>query len=104
MASSSRCLRCRSRPIRCREGDFPTRFSLSPRGEGRGEGDALRAFHKGPATHPPHPNPLPGGERGLKEGRGRITAVQTWKLSPQPQRPFSLGFLKTKPVWNLSST
>ncbi len=29
---------------------------------------------------------------------------QTWKLSPQPQRPFSFGFLKTKPVWNLSST
>ena len=34
------------------------------------------------------------------EGAGR----QTWKLSPQPQRPDSLGFLNTKPVWNCSST
>ena len=31
-------------------------------------------------------------------------AAQTWKLSPQPQRPFSLGLVKTNPVWNLSST
>ena len=23
---------------------------------------------------------------------------QTWKLSPQPQRPFSFGFRKTKPA------
>lgn len=46
-----------------------------------------------------------------RAGRVRVVADplrghprQTWKLSPQPQRPFSFGFLKTKPVWNLSST
>ncbi|KAA0594110.1 hypothetical protein FZ942_22055 [Azospirillum lipoferum] len=38
---------------------------LFPPGEGRGKGDAPRGFPKGPATRPPHPNPLPGGERGL---------------------------------------
>ncbi|WP_247893660.1 LutC/YkgG family protein [Azospirillum endophyticum] len=35
-----------------------------PRGEGRGEGDASHDSPEGPAAHPPHPNPLPGGERG----------------------------------------
>ncbi|PGH55580.1 hypothetical protein CRT60_20060 [Azospirillum palustre] len=43
------------------------------RGEGRGEGDARRGFtgnagrRTAPLLHampPPHPNPLPGGERG----------------------------------------
>ena len=29
--------------------------------------------------------------------RGRVTP-QTWKLSPQPQRPFSFGLLKVKPA------
>ncbi|KAA0574186.1 hypothetical protein FZ983_28460 [Azospirillum sp. B21] len=53
-------------------------FSPSPpRGEGRGEGDALRGFGKGAeparlvkilAARPPHPNPLPGGERGSLGG------------------------------------
>ncbi|PGH56201.1 hypothetical protein CRT60_14665 [Azospirillum palustre] len=49
-----------------REGGGRLSSDLSPsppRGEGRGEGDAPRAFHKNPATRPPHPNPLPRGER-----------------------------------------
>ncbi|CBS88178.1 ATP-binding protein [Azospirillum lipoferum] len=41
----------------------------SPRGEGRGEGEALRAFSRAPAARPPHPNPLSGGERGFGAGR-----------------------------------
>ncbi|KAA0573093.1 hypothetical protein FZ029_21795 [Azospirillum sp. Sh1] len=42
-----------------------------PWGEGRGEGDALRAFPRVLAARPPHPNPLPGGERGSsRDGRG----------------------------------
>lgn len=28
---------------------------------------------------------------------------QTWKLSPQPQRPFSFGLVKVNPEVNLSS-
>ncbi|MCM8734997.1 ATP-binding protein [Azospirillum sp. A1-3] len=36
-----------------------------PRGEGRGEGEALRVFSKAPAALPPHPNSLPGGDRGF---------------------------------------
>ena len=36
-----------------------------PRGEGRGEGDTLRIVSKATAALPPHPNPLPRGERGL---------------------------------------
>jgi len=48
-----------------------------PRGEGRGEGDAQRhastelapsAIPQTDATVPPHPNPLPGGERGTVTG------------------------------------
>ena len=35
-----------------------------PWGEGRSEGDASHDSPEGPATLPPHPNPLPGGERG----------------------------------------
>ncbi|MBY6265641.1 hypothetical protein EI613_27525 [Azospirillum sp. 412522] len=34
------------------------------RGEGRGEGEAWRDLWGNPAMYPPHPNPLPGGERG----------------------------------------
>ena len=30
--------------------------------------------------------------------------LQTWKDLPQPQRPFSLGFLKTKPDFSFSSS
>ncbi|MBK3732591.1 hypothetical protein GAY29_05610 [Azospirillum brasilense] len=47
-------------------------------------------------------SPHPSG-RGLS-WLGTPRRPQTWKLSPQPQRPFSFGFLKTNPVWNLSST
>ena len=36
-----------------------------PRGEGRGEGEALRAFSKAPVARPPQPNPHSGGERGF---------------------------------------
>ncbi|QCG97563.1 PAS domain-containing protein [Azospirillum sp. TSA2s] len=36
-----------------------------PRGEGRGEGDTLRIVSKATAALPPHPNPLPRGERGF---------------------------------------
>ncbi len=36
-----------------------------PRGEGRGEGVTSRDFPRILATHPHHPNPLPGGERGF---------------------------------------
>ncbi|SMF62777.1 two-component system, OmpR family, phosphate regulon sensor histidine kinase PhoR [Azospirillum oryzae] len=36
-----------------------------PRGEGRGEGEARQDFRGRAAALPPHPNPLPGGERGL---------------------------------------
>ena len=37
-----------------------------PRGEGRGEGETLQDVRRGRAAAlPPHPNPLPGGERGL---------------------------------------
>ncbi|CAO3406207.1 Crossover junction endodeoxyribonuclease RuvC (EC 3.1.22.4) [Azospirillum largimobile] len=50
-----------------RGGDVPrqTRNPLSPRGEGR-----VRGTRSGPqprihAVLPPHPNPLPGGERGM---------------------------------------
>ena len=32
------------------------------------------------------------------------SACQTWKDSPQPQRPFSFGLRKTKPDWSFSST
>ncbi|KAA0582102.1 hypothetical protein FZ983_06230 [Azospirillum sp. B21] len=35
-----------------------------PRGEGRGEGETQRGFSRRHAMRPPHPNPLPGGERG----------------------------------------
>ncbi|WP_434624695.1 LutC/YkgG family protein [Azospirillum sp. B2RO_4] len=38
------------------------------RGEGRGEGEASHDSPEGPATNPPHPNPLPGGERGSAPG------------------------------------
>lgn len=39
------------------------------------------------------------------EPRVRAAArLQTVNDSPQPQRPFSFGFLNVKPVWNLSST
>ncbi|KAA0592407.1 hypothetical protein FZ942_28205 [Azospirillum lipoferum] len=51
----------REQSSRCRQAK---RSFAERRGEGRGEGDAPRAFPKIPATHPPHPNPLPGGERG----------------------------------------
>ncbi|PWC89132.1 alkaline phosphatase [Azospirillum sp. TSH100] len=36
-----------------------------PRGEGRGEGETLLDFRGRAAALPPHPNPLPGGERGF---------------------------------------
>lgn len=36
-----------------------------PRGEGRGEGEAWQDFRERAAARPPHPNPLPGEERGL---------------------------------------
>ncbi|KAA0571997.1 hypothetical protein FZ983_32685 [Azospirillum sp. B21] len=35
-----------------------------PWGEGRGEGDASHGLSGIRAVPPPHPNPLPGGERG----------------------------------------
>ncbi|KAA0571039.1 hypothetical protein FZ029_28390 [Azospirillum sp. Sh1] len=37
-----------------------------PGGGGGGGGVALRASPKAPVALPPHPNPLPGGERGLE--------------------------------------
>ncbi|QCG90508.1 hypothetical protein E6C72_22155 [Azospirillum sp. TSH100] len=53
---------------------FPYIPLSPPRGEGRGEGDALRGFPKGPAARPPHPNPLPafgGPEVRLSRQRKR---------------------------------
>ncbi|QCG91615.1 hypothetical protein E6C72_27955 [Azospirillum sp. TSH100] len=35
------------------------KLALSPPGRGLGEGEARQGFHKDPATHPPHPDPLP---------------------------------------------
>ena len=35
---------------------------------------------------------------------GRLLAPQTWKLSPQPQRPFSFGLVKVKPDASASSS
>ncbi|CAO3355885.1 ATP-binding protein [Azospirillum palustre] len=43
---------------------LPAESPSPPRGEGRGEGETLRIVPKAPAARPPHPNPLPGGERG----------------------------------------
>ncbi|PWC51060.1 ATP-binding protein [Azospirillum sp. TSA6c] len=43
---------------------LPAESPSPPRGEGRGEGETLRLVPKAPAALPPHPNPLPGGERG----------------------------------------
>ncbi|KAA0597642.1 two-component system phosphate regulon sensor histidine kinase PhoR [Azospirillum lipoferum] len=44
---------------------LPAEAPSPPRGEGRGEGEMLRIVPKAPAAHSPHPNPLPGGERGF---------------------------------------
>ncbi|KAA0572812.1 hypothetical protein FZ983_31295 [Azospirillum sp. B21] len=44
----------------------PRRSPSPPRGEGRGEGDAWRGYRENPRH--PHPNPLPGGERGHSQG------------------------------------
>ncbi|KAA0596217.1 hypothetical protein FZ942_13745 [Azospirillum lipoferum] len=51
----------------------PGIIPLSPRGEGRGEGDAQRAFPRILAMRPPHPNPLPRGERGSAGGERALT-------------------------------
>ena len=36
--------------------------------------------------------------------REMIHGLQTWKDSPQPQRPFSFGFRNTKPDFSFSSS
>ncbi|CAO3357448.1 Phosphate regulon sensor protein PhoR (SphS) (EC 2.7.13.3) [Azospirillum melinis] len=43
----------------CAFPNIPSRSPSPPRGEGRGEGDAPRAFPRILAARPPHPNPLP---------------------------------------------
>ncbi|MDR6769425.1 ATP-binding protein [Azospirillum sp. BE72] len=51
------------------EPSSPSSQSPSPPwGEGRGEGEALRIVPKAPTARPPHPNPLPRGERGFGGG------------------------------------
>lgn len=46
-------------------------YSLSLEGEGWGEGERLTAKHcVSFCFYSPHPNPLPGGERGRERLRG----------------------------------
>ena len=49
------------------------------------------------------PAPVKGGAASAAGGRVRALIprgerCQTWKLSPQPQRPFSFGLVKVKPA------
>src|SRR5581483_1966000 len=41
--------------------------------------------------------------REIVHGPETVSRLQTWKDSPQPQRPFSFGFLNTKPALSFSS-
>ena len=54
------------------------------------------------AAAPRMPWPLRAPVRGAKAKRAERApapeASYTWKLSPQPQRPFSFGLVKVKPA------
>ncbi|CAO3458625.1 LutC/YkgG family protein [Azospirillum largimobile] len=71
-----------------------------PWGEGWGEGEAPHDSPEGPATHPPHPNPLPGGERGF-EGMGEGPALIPYDrpvedLKPQLFETIDAGLTTTR--------
>ena len=64
------------------------RVTLPPPGRGLGEGGAVQDFSKDSAGFPPHPNPLPGGERGNQwEGKS------AHPLQP-PHRRLDVGQLR----------
>ncbi|KAA0582018.1 lactate utilization protein [Azospirillum sp. B21] len=71
-----------------------------PRGEGRGEGEASHDSPEGSAMYPPHPNPLPGGERefeGMGEGPTLIPYDRPLEdLKPQLFESIEAGFTTTR--------
>ncbi|CAO3440498.1 LutC/YkgG family protein [Azospirillum endophyticum] len=68
-----------------------------PRGEGRGEGDARRDLSENPATLPPHPNPLPGGERESAPGPTLIPYDRPLEdLKPQLFQSIEAGLTTTR--------
>ena len=73
---------------------WETAFPPSPpRGEGRGEGDASHGSPKGPAARPPHPNPLPGGERGF-EGTGEVPTLIPYDRPIEDLKPQLFGSIE----------
>ncbi|PWC70007.1 lactate utilization protein [Azospirillum sp. TSH20] len=68
-----------------------------PRGEGRGEGEASHDSPEGPATNPPHPNPLPGGERGSAPGPVLIPYDRPFEdIKPQLFESIEAGLTTTR--------